>query len=192
MNTTTPVKQYEVTTWTLRFVEGNSSKFYNVHAFADGNLVLNWGRIGTSGQTKVEKYTPQEAQIIAKRQVYAKAGKGYKMETDEFKYTVEDVIHERVIQGNWGCAPLDRAFQVAQRENLFNKQQRLVTTHYDTFIEQTNQVLDAAAKGEDFDALLDRWQKLSEAWGELADKHDHAKAAVGMVQQVVSQKLMGA
>jgi predicted DNA-binding WGR domain protein len=188
---TTTTKQYEVTSWTLSFRDSASNKFYNVHAFADGNLVLNWGRIGTSGQTKIEKYTPDEAQIIAKRQVYAKAGKGYKMQVDEFKYTVDKEVHERVIESNWGCITLDRALQTSLQDSQFTKQQRLVTTHYDTFIEQTNQVLDAAAKGEDFDGLLDRWQKLSEAWGELADKHDHAKAAVSMVQQVVSQRLMG-
>lgn len=188
----TITKNHEVTSWTLQYVDGSSRKYYNVHAFADGTLILNWGRIGTSGQTKIEKYTADEAQIIAKRQVYAKAGKGYKMQTDEFKYTVDQEVYDRVVVSNWGCLVLDRALQTALAENQFTKQQRLVTTHYDTFIEQTNQVLDAAAKGEEFEPLLERWEKLAGAWKELADKHDHAKAAVSMVQQVVSQRLMGA
>lgn len=182
---------HKVTGWTLEYRDGTSNKYYYVFAFADGNLLLNWGRIGTSGQVKIEKYTPDEAQIIAKRQVYAKAGKGYKMIADAFDFTIDDSTHKRALQQGWGASQINQAFQMALREDAFTQRQRLVTTHYDQFIEQTNQVLDAAAKGEEFEPLLARWEALSGAWMELKDKHDHAAAAVGMVQQVVAQKLMG-
>lgn len=182
---------YKVTSWALTFQDTASSKFYKVFAFSDGHLVLHWGRIGTSGQTKVEKYTPDEAQIIAKRQVYSKAGKGYKMSCDAFDFTVNDDIRDRVLMKNWGAQVLVDAHESAMTEDSFTQRQRLVTVHYDQFIEQTNKVLDAAAKGEQFEPLLASWQQLSDAWTELKDKHDHAAVAVGMVQQVVAQRMMG-
>jgi predicted DNA-binding WGR domain protein len=182
---------HKVTSWSLDFRDTSSSKYYKVFAFSDGHLVLNWGRIGTNGQTKIEKYTPDEAQIIAKRQVYSKAGKGYKMQCDAFDFAVDDNVHDRVVIKNWGAQALITAHEMAMTEDTFTQRQRLVTVHYDQFIEQTNQVLDAAAKGEEFEPLLARWEALSGAWSELKDKHDHAATAVGMVQQVVAQKLMG-
>lgn len=179
----------QVTAWKLHFADGNSDKFYHVYALANGTLILHWGRAGTSGQTKIENYTPDEAQIIAKRQVYAKAGKGYKMEVDAFAFTSNSNTVSRV-QSGWGAGQLGLEMNTALKENQFTQQQRLVTTHYDTFIEQTSQVLDAAAKGEDFDALLEHWQRLSEAWSELDSKHQHAQTAVNLVQQVVGQAMM--
>lgn len=183
---------YEVTAWRLSCMEGTSRKFYNIYVVGDGHLILNWGRMGTAGQTKIEKYTPAEAQIIAKRQVYAKASKGYKINDNEIQFSVSESIYRRSTRTGSTPAWIERALDAAKEDSLFNKQQALVTTHYDKFIEHTNEVLDAAARGEDFDSLLDRWQHLSTAWKELSDKHSHAATAVGMVQQVVSQRLMEA
>lgn len=61
----------------FEFVEGTSSKFYEVEV--TGNKVsVTFGRIGTTGQTQTKSFpSPSEAQKHADKQVAQKLKKGY-------------------------------------------------------------------------------------------------------------------
>ena len=61
----------------FEFVEGTSSKFYEVEV--SGNAVsVTFGRIGTGGQTQAKQFgSAAEAQKHAERQIAQKLKKGY-------------------------------------------------------------------------------------------------------------------
>lgn len=190
MATATKEKTVLFRAWRLTMQEGTHNKFYDVFAGEDGTLVLNWGRIGTSGQSKVEVHTAEEAKNMAMRQVYAKASKGYRVNVDDVQFPVADqqVNNMRTYQS--GVTRMVQLLDRHMNSDAFLQQQRLAMAHYDKFIEDANKVLDQAAQGQALENLLDSWNGLAEAWKELDDKHGHALAAVRLVQSTVQTKLM--
>lgn len=67
---TTPKRYFE-------FVDGSSSKFWEI--WMDGNAVTTqWGRIGTTGQTKTKTFADEaKAQKEYDKLLAEKTGKGY-------------------------------------------------------------------------------------------------------------------
>jgi predicted DNA-binding WGR domain protein len=61
----------------FEFVEGSSSKFYEV-AVAGTSVRVTFGRIGTAGQTQTKEFASlAEAQKHAEKQIAQKLKKGY-------------------------------------------------------------------------------------------------------------------
>ncbi len=61
----------------FEFVEGSSSKFYEV-VVADKSVRVTFGRIGTAGQTQTKQFADAtEAQKHAEKQIAQKLKKGY-------------------------------------------------------------------------------------------------------------------
>jgi predicted DNA-binding WGR domain protein len=61
----------------FEFVEGSSSKFYEV-AVASTSVRVTFGRIGTAGQTQTKQFADAaEAQKHAEKQIAQKLKKGY-------------------------------------------------------------------------------------------------------------------
>ena len=189
--TKTPAPTTLFKAWRLTMIEGTAKKFYDVYAGQDGTLVLHWGRIGTAGQHKIESHTASEAENVAMRQVYAKATKGYTLNVDAVEFPLPTASVQNLVNFNSGLGQLESALVRHMASDQFAAKQRLATAHYDTFIESAQKVLDQAAEGRALEDLLDDWNSLAESWGELDAKHGHALAAVRLVQQTVSQKLMG-
>lgn len=61
----------------FEMVEGNASKFWEV-SVSDSELTVNFGRIGTAGQTKTKEFdTPAEARKERDKLIREKTKKGY-------------------------------------------------------------------------------------------------------------------
>ncbi|HEY9841702.1 MAG TPA: DUF4132 domain-containing protein [Candidatus Obscuribacterales bacterium] len=67
----------EAPTLRLECSEAGASKFWQIHQL-EGEVTINWGRIGTAGQTQIKQFTSAaEAEAFRDTQAAAKRKKGY-------------------------------------------------------------------------------------------------------------------
>jgi predicted DNA-binding WGR domain protein len=187
----TKITQVPLLGWHLTMVNAatNTNKFYDVFLTEDGHVIIQWGRIGTQGQCKVEKMDYAGAKNIAMKQVYGKAAKGYKTIIDEFKFNVGADILKRALDMQ-SVGQVQQAFSAAQRDNRYGGERDSVYSHYDSFITQAQHLMDRAAD-LDIGQVMDEWAQIQGAFEEINVKHQTAATTIALTQQMVSQKLMG-
>lgn len=187
-----PNAEVPVTSWYLENQQPGHNKFYLCLVSDAGHCVLVWGRIGSAGQSKVEKYpTYGDAETIALKQAYAKAAKGYDMRDERFKFAVKSRMLDSAVDspGNDRHADLMAARRMAKQDPQFTGEQQSATRHYDTFIGAAEKLMQRAARNEDAFALLEEWQALQDAWTELDAKHSTAATTLSLTGQMLQQKL---
>lgn len=177
-----------VTGWYLEnTISGH--KFYTVLISDNGVVTTSWGKIGTNGQSKVQRLTEvSEARDIGMRQVYSKKSRGYVMVSDEIKFVVPtQTLNDACSQNS--ASGLDRIFHKARREPRFDGDKKAVFQHYDGFVEQAHKLLERVGKAT-FDDLYGEFEDLKKAWEELDDKHAEAATTVSIVEQMLQQALL--
>jgi len=136
----------------FEFVEGTSSKFWEI-TLEDGDTVrTRWGRIGTEGQDKEESFEDRAAALVAYQSaIFEKVGKGYRQVLDgggvagasnpDFEAKIEkdpDAEATYLKYGEWLRAQKDvRGELLAMQADKEGKQSAAV----DTFIEKHAEAL---------------------------------------------------
>lgn len=167
----------------------NTNKFYDVFLADDGTVAIQWGRIGSVGQCKVEFLDYDHAADIALRQVHTKAAKGYKKVVEEFKFTIEDRLLQQSVEYQ-GVQAIQQAFAVAQRDGKYTGATEAVFQHYDSFVDDAQALMDRAAT-LDVGEVMDEWAQIQASWTELDAKHATAATTLDLTRQMVTSKLMG-
>ena len=167
---------------------GNHRKFYTVLIAENGVVVLSWGRIGTSGQGKIQKVGSDSAVSLGMRQVYAKQTRGYNAVTSDLKFTVEEgALLEGCRDGSF--AHLTRAFHKARQDPKFEGHRDAVLKHYDDFVAKAQTLLNGAGD-RTFDEVYAEFDQLEKAWETINDKHAEATVVIDLAKQTLSQRLM--
>lgn len=185
-----------INSWYLELINeaANHYKFYLCMASDAGHLIIVWGRIGSAGQCKIEKFSSyKEAETVALKQVYAKASKGYAIKEDGFKFTATVGDLEEAVKraGQPGAhSKIYNARHLARTNPKFKGEQATAARHYDNFIEAAETMMSRAAN-EPVETLFDDWQALQDAWAELADKHSIAATTLSLTAQMLQNKLAG-
>lgn len=189
----------EIQHWHLRMVDPakNSKKFYRVSLTQDGIVVLHWGRIGTSGQAKVERRTDYEdGKALALRQVYAKREKGYEQaEEGRFVFNYDQLDTLMPAQEGTSSAAqrladtIARNFQRAIGEGELVAKKDHALKVLDDFIHQAQIFIESAQQRDDDEELMETYSKLQDAWSELSDRYDTAQIAMQMAQAALQQRL---
>jgi predicted DNA-binding WGR domain protein len=175
--------------WYLENRTGNHSKFYTVLIADNGVCVLNWGRIGTNGQFKIQMLgNHADAKALGLRQVYSKQSGGYALVTDELKFTIEQADLEKACRTD-NAAMLTRAFVQAQLEPQYEGEKQSVLAHYDDFVAKAQALLGGAGD-RPFDEVWVEFEELEKSWQTIKDKHDEAAVTIDFARQVLSQRLM--
>ena len=180
--------QVPVVGYHLTNTQANHYKFYTV--LIAGNIVVTaWGRIGTQGQSKIQKLPSyDDAESIGLRQVYAKQSKGYEPQAKGVKFMVDDkVLAESASQDNTG--PLTRAFFKAMNDPEFEGDKQAVAKHYDEFVAKAQSLLDSAST-RNFEEVHNAFEELEVAWNAISDKHAEAEITVSFLRQTLAQRLM--
>lgn len=168
---------------------GNSSKFYTVLIADNGVVVLNWGRIGTQGQSKIQSLPSRaDAEAVGKRQVYSKQTRGYMAVADAVKFTVETVTVEAAASND---APhrLLWAFGEARTSPQFEGEKESVTSHYDDLLVKAQALMDGASD-RDFGEVVAEYEELKSTWAEISNKHDQTKITLELTEQMLGQRIM--
>lgn len=185
-----------VQSWYLECKEGSSNKFYEVHYVEDGSVVLRWGRIGTYGQSKVERLNPEGGRTVALRQVYTKAAKGYDVVTDCFRWEVDlnpDFPPQRRAPGQYlvrEVSDIPPLFRAAKTDPQFSGERAIVIKHYESFIAQCERLMNEAAEHK-FEDVLPEFNRLQHQFEVIKEMHDRAKGTMDMTDRMLMQKLMG-
>lgn len=177
-----------VTGWHLTNTIGSHRKFYTVLIADNGVVVTAWGRIGSAGQSKIDKLPEyKDAEALGKRQVYGKQTGGYQVITDQFTFTINDDV-----LGN-ACArsmaqPLLQAFEAAKNDPAFAGERQVVMKYYDEFVAKAQRLLNDGERP--FEEVHAEFEELKEAWNHLSDKHDEVRVTVDLAEQLLAQRLM--
>jgi len=183
--------QIPITGWYLENRLPGHHKFYTVLIADNGVVTTSWGRIGTAGQSKVQKFPAHsDAKDVGLRQLYAKKSKGYTAVNEDVKFMVTTTMLNDACSAN-SASTLDRTFHKALREPRFEGDKKAVFQHYDSFVDQAHKLLDKAGQGMAFEALYVEFEELKSAWSELDDKHSEAAVTIGLAEQTLHQALMG-
>lgn len=181
--------QIPVEGWYLENRTGNHSKFYTVLIAENGVVVTAWGRIGTAGQSKIQRLpTPADAEALGRRQAYSKQAGGYSVLTNAFRFTIGEALLDEACQRD-AAELLTRAFHAAQNDPQFEVEKKSVTSHYDQFVEKAQRLLTGAGDRA-FDEVYAEFEELETAWQAINDKHDEAAVTIGLTRQKLHQRLM--
>jgi predicted DNA-binding WGR domain protein len=177
------------TGWFLENRTGNHSKFYTVLVADNGLCLLNWGRIGTDGQFKLQKFaTLEDAKALGLRQVYSKQSAGYTMLTDGFRFTIDEAEVDSACRYT-KFSSLAHAFAKAQLDPQYEVERKSVLGHYDEFVLKAQALLSGAAE-RSFAEVWVEFEELEKSWQSIKDKHDEAATTIEFARQVLSQRLM--
>lgn len=178
-----------VTGYYLENRAGTHNKFYLILVSETGVLVTAWGRIGTTGQSKVVSYpTHGEALDLGLRQLYSKKSKGYQAVHSEVLFSApRGTLNKAVLADD--SHQLNRRFFDACRENLFDGYRQAVAKHYDDFVKKAQALMDGASD-RPFDEVYGEFEDLEKAWGEIAEHHESAQATIGLTRQMLQTRLL--
>jgi predicted DNA-binding WGR domain protein len=178
-----------VTGYYLENTNPGHSKFYLVTVADNGVLTLTWGRIGTNGQSKVQKFPSREdADTVGMRQVYAKAAKGYTRKLDDVRFSLTEADLDRACTSS-SAATVNYAFWRAGYEPQFEADKTSVLRHYEDFLAKAQGVMDKAATLP-FDAVLPDFEELEESWAVIEEAHATTKTTLDLTRQKLRQSLM--
>lgn len=166
----------------------NSKKFYTVLIADNGVVVTAWGRIGTAGQSKIQKTVPEAADNLGRRQLFSKRAKGYATVHADVKFTMDEDVLIQACESN-SAYTLTRAFFDAVRQPEFDGDKATVASHYDEFVNKAQRLLDGAAD-QPFDSVYGQYEELTEAWNGISEKHDEAAVTITLLRQLLEQRLM--
>lgn len=182
-------KDIPVEGWYLENRTGNHSKFYTVLMTDNGVVVTAWGRIGTAGQNKIQKFQQHaDAVDVGRRQLYSKRAGGYATVTESFKFTATADQINNACERNDGSS-LVNLFHQARRSPQFDGHKKSVMQHYDDFVKRAQALMDTA-NDRPFEEVAAEFQELKDAWAELHDRHESAAITVGLIEATMHQRLM--
>lgn len=168
---------------------GNHLKFYTVLIADNGVVVTAWGRIGTRGQNRIQKFAALgDAEALGMRQVYAKQTGGYAVVTSSFKFAIEADALNAACQRGQGD-DLTQRFHRALREPQYEGDKQVVMKHYDDFVDRAQRLMNEAST-RTFEQVYAEFEELEKAWSAISDKHDQAEATISLTKQMLSQRLM--
>lgn len=175
--------------WHLENRIGSHNKFYTVLIADNGVVVTAWGKIGTVGQNKVQRF-PQyaDAEALGKRQLYSKQTGGYTVKANEFKFAIDENLINEACK-NDTAAPMTRAFHAALAEPQFGGDRDVVLKHYDDFVDKAQRLM-GGASDRAFDEVWSEFEELEKAWDAISNKHAEADVTISLTRQMLSQRLM--
>ncbi len=175
--------------WHLENHQPGHDKFYTVIVTDNGAVSLSWGRNGTRGQSKVQKFpTRADAESVALRQVYAKQAKGYEPVQSNVKFLISDAVVTSASRAS-DASGMVRELHRAMREPQYEGHKRSVLTHYDEFVAKAQSLMSKAASMP-FEAVYAEFEELRDSWAEIAKKHDEAAVTIGLTEQMLFKSLM--
>lgn len=181
-----------ITSWILHFRDAgsNSNKFYEVYVGENGLCVLRWGRIGSTGQSSVTRYSSyDEARDHGLKQVFAKKAKGYVTQYSDMKFMVDaDIVDHTQMASD--PAGLVNAFRDSLSKGQFDGAKEAVLKHYADFADQAQRLMDRAGR-QSLDEVIGEYEQLESVWDEINDKHSEIEAVMSIAKQTMAQKLMG-
>lgn len=184
-----PTIQVPAVGWYLENTTPGHSKYYLITVTDSGVVTLSWGRIGTRGQCKVQKFpTFDDAQDVAMRQLYAKASKGYRKVHSDIKFTIDLDALERVCT-NQAADEITRQFWAAQRQPQFDGDRQAVLIHYDQFVEKAQTLMNNATSMP-FEAVYNDFEELEKAWTEIDERHSSASTTIELTRKMLHQALL--
>jgi predicted DNA-binding WGR domain protein len=174
--------------WHLENRIGSHRKFYTVLIAENGVVVTAWGRIGTAGQSKIQKLPYADAEALGLRQVYSKQTGGYTVIVDKFKFALEEEALLEAARRSI-TAPLTRAFHDAVRDPKFEGDKEVVLKHYDDLVIKAQRMLGEASE-RPFDEVYAEFEELERAWQAIKDKHDETAITIDLTKQTLARSLM--
>lgn len=179
-----------VTGYYLENRTANHSKFYTVLVADNGVCVQAWGRIGTSGQAKIQRLQSlSDAEAVGRSKAYAKRSEGYSMLTEELAFSIDESILDEACKLD-DAKRLTVPFHKARTEPQYQGAKRAVTDHYDEFVEKAQRLLATAGDDRPFDEVYAEFEELETAWQTISDKHGQAEVTINLTRQMLSQRLM--
>lgn len=172
--------------WTLENTQPGHNKFYTVVIVETGVTVLNWGRIGATGQFKVHQLPFADADSTGKRQVYEKAAKGYDFIVNGLKFKID----AQLVLDAVATQQPQRITQAFEDARASGTELVAVLDHYDDLEAQANNLVQRAAAGEGTDVLLDEWTRLQRAWDAIKDRHSMTKTNMEFAGSMLQQALL--
>lgn len=183
-------KNVPVRGWHLTNTLPGHSKFYTVLVSDTGVVTTSWGRIGTAGQSKVQKFpTLEDAQDVGLRQVYAKKSGGYVTQIENFTFmATDDALADACLHND--SAILDQAFHLAYKEQPADGGKEAVFQHYQSFKDQAQKLLDK--QGDvDLADLFTEYEQVKAAWDELDAVHAETATTMHLVERMLHTALLG-
>jgi predicted DNA-binding WGR domain protein len=174
--------------WYLENRDNGHFKFYTVLITDSGVVVTHWGRIGTAGQAKIEKYPRSQALAMGVKTVHSKMAKGYEAKHEEVMFHLEERDIERACERP-DPKSLTLLFDRALRDPKFTGEKDSVVAQYDAFLEKAQSLMDKAASSR-FESVMNDFEELEAAWKEIEDKHSLAQTTVNMTKAMLTQALI--
>lgn len=188
MNTKTKTKRVTVTYWSLKNTTTRHA-FYEIYLADDGSVITAWGAIGTTGQTKFEKFPNRvDAETVALRQFYTKAAKDYAVVDNRIPMVLDEDTVTSLFRAQ-NINQLRRLVNEVKGRDGFAAAGEAAAQHYDDFIERAQSLLDRVAGGHSTEGLLESLSALKESWEELDARHGTASVTLTMAEAMISQQL---
>lgn len=182
----------------LCFKDSTSNKFYIVIAI-ENYVVTNWGRVGSSGQSRIEQTDELPTGRVATREVarekvFEKTAKGYRVTTHHgfaVSDRLADAVRTLLKQGD------SRVVQTLKEEAESSGTERPPPTAPGPkrpgprTPDGPEGLLQRASEDAPLEELLERWSVVSADWEELHSRHEQMQVLVTRAKQIVTDKLMG-
>lgn len=176
--------------WHLTNTQPGHNKFYTVLVSDNGVVTTSWGRIGTAGQSKVQKFPHlADAVDVGLRQLYTKKAGGYEPQIEDFTFMVGVNILEDACEQN-DASILNRALHQAHKDQPSDGGKEAVFQHYQSFRDQAQTLLDR--QGEvDLADLFVEYEQVKAAWDEIEAVHDETATTMKLVESMLHTALLG-
>lgn len=164
-------------------------KFYLIVVTDDGVVTTSWGKIGTSGQSKIQQFqSPADAQAVGMERFFSKRTGGYVVKDEGIKFQIpESVVASSCENGTtW---QITRAFWEAKQDPQFEGDKGAVLSHYDELLKKAQRLMDDAS-GMNFESVQIQFEQLEQVWKEIEDKHDEIKVTMDFTRQMLGAALL--
>lgn len=190
---TDPVGTIPTFGWLLEWSDPktNTDKEYLVFLTETNVCVMQWGRIGTSGQSAAGKHpTYQAAEDVGMAKMHGKRASGYKTKVDGMRFMATERAVGAALEG--AHYELVTEFRAAVKDGRYTGQRDAVFKHYDEFARQADDVLQAAQAGTMTGAeALERLGQLDDVWDQIQDRHQEVSTTLRLTKAMALQKLSG-
>jgi len=166
----------------FEFTDAKSNKFWEITIKAK-TVTVQYGRIGTDGQTQFKEYaTPAEAKTAAEKQMAEKVKKGYREVVGEGASTTESAS-----EGQWPLEPLIErlAAQLGVTEDAIRAEEQRAQ---DQLIDDVAAILRGAFGQAPSDTVERRKHIFGDAPSDLPVSDAALTMAVGLFRRVLARK----
>lgn len=158
-------------------------KFYLICITDEGTVFTNWGKIGASGQSKLQRMpNVDDAEAVGMRQFFSKRSGGYEVlhEGVTFSLPTEWVNNQYMYQN---------AFWQKVNSPEWEADRDAVLKNYEDFKARAQKLL-ASASTSNFASVQQQHEELKRVWAEIQDAHAEVEIVINLTEQSLAAALM--